>query len=93
MPTITPVTNKPSATTYQVGATVYIPYGITAVPQAAVVEETESVVVDANSDGTGEQTNYYYFAGMPKTFRLAESLVFSSKANLETYLDGVIDDA
>lgn len=87
------VTNKPSATTFQVGQTVYIPHlGANTIPQAAVIERTESVVVDANNDGTGEQTNIYYFVGGGLNF-LPESKVFANKDALETYLDNLIDAA
>lgn len=87
------VTNKPSATTFQVGQTVYVPYlASDPQPQAAVVEKTESVVLDANGDGTGEQTNIYYFVGAGR-FTLPESKVFVSKVALEAYLDNLVDNA
>ncbi len=86
------VTNKPSATTHQVGATVYIPYSNALQgPTIAVVEKTESVVLDVNEDGTGEQTDLYYFVGMGN-FNLPTSLVFASAAALEAYFDNLIDD-
>jgi hypothetical protein len=86
------VTNKPSATTHQVGSTVYIPYSnASPSPTIAVVEKTESVVLDVNEDGTGEQTDIYYFVGMGN-FNLPASLVFVDGATLETYIDNLIDD-
>ena len=85
------VTNKPSATTHQVGDTVFIPYSnASQSPTAAVVEKTESIVLDVNEDGTGEQTDVYYFVGMG-SFNLPSSLVFANAAALEAYFDNLID--
>lgn len=92
MAIITPVSGAPDPTTHQVGATVYIPYSRTAnAPQAAVVEKTETFVLDANEDGTSEETTYYYFVGQPSEFKLTGSLVFATPELLEAYLDSIID--
>lgn len=94
MPGILPVSGKPAVTTFQVGDTVYIPYSRTSSgPQAAVVSKTESIVLDANEDGTGEETIYYYFVGQPDEFFLVSTEVFVDKTALETYLDNLIDEA
>lgn len=87
------VTNKPSVTSHQVGATVYVPYtAISGSPQTVTVESTESIVTDADNNGTGEQTDNYTFIGVPN-FSLPGSKVFSTKGALETYLDNLIDQA
>lgn len=86
-----PITNKPAATTFQVGATVYVPYVPNdATPKAVVIESTESIVTDVDENGVAEQVDYYYFVGYPG-FKLPVSKVFTDKTALEAYTDALID--
>lgn len=74
-----------AATTYQIGETVYIPYGSTTKsPKSAKIAGTESVYA-------GGQVNYYMFENELPGFRLPESLVFETKELLEAHSDALID--
>lgn len=81
-----PLPTKPVPTTHQSGDTVYVPslHG-DIIPGPVVVAKTRSEIVNDT------QVNYYSFVGHGDLF-LPESKVFASKANLETYMDGLIDD-
>jgi hypothetical protein len=74
-----------AATTYQIGETVYIPYGsYTKSPKSAKIAGTESIYA-------GGQANFYSFENELPGFRLPESLVFETKELLEAYSDALID--
>ncbi len=82
-----PVTNKPSVTTHQVGATVF--FILNGFPKQAVVEQTFSEVQDADNNNTGEQVDSYYLKGYSEKFY--NSQLATSKANLKTLFNNLVD--
>jgi len=82
-----PITNKPTVTPLQVGATAYFVYNNS--PQSAVIVKTVSEVTDIDENGTAEEAVFYYLSGYTEAFE--SSRLFANKTNLKTHLDGVSD--
>jgi len=81
------ITNKPSVTTLQVGATAY--FMSNNAPQSAKVIKTISEVTDLNDDNTAEETVLYFLEGFSEPF--VSSKLFSSKTNLKNNLTTAAD--
>ncbi len=82
-----PITNKPTVTALQVGATAYFIYNN--VPQSAKVLKTVSEVTDVNNDSTAEESVLYFLEGYTEPFH--SSRLFTSKTNLKTDITSIAD--
>ncbi|MBS1513862.1 MAG: hypothetical protein JSS63_02445 [Bacteroidetes bacterium] len=82
-----PITNKPSVTALQVGATAYFVYNN--VPQSAKILKTVSEVTDSDNNGTAEEVVFYYLEGYLEPF--TSSRLYSSKGSLKTSLESSAD--
>ena len=82
-----PITNKPSVTPLQVGATAYFVYNNT--PRSAKVIKTVSEITDQDDNGTAEERVTYYLEGYTEAFH--SSRLFSSKSTLKTDLNTTAD--
>ena len=82
-----PITNKPSVTPLQVGATAYFVYNN--LPQSAKVIKTISEITDQDDNGTAEERVTYYLEGYTEAFH--SSRLFSSKSTLKTDLNTTAD--
>lgn len=81
------ITNKPSVTSLQVGATAF--FISNNAPQSAKITKTVSEVTDADNNDTAEETVTYYLEGFTEPF--PSSRLFSSKTNLKNHLDSASD--
>lgn len=82
-----PITNKPTVTALQVGATAYFVYNN--LPQSAKVLKSVSEVTDLDNNDTAEESVFYYLEGYTEPFH--STRLFSSKANLKTNLNSSAD--
>jgi hypothetical protein len=82
-----PITNKPTVTPLQVGATAFFVYNN--IPKSAKVLRTVSEVTDLDENGTAEETVVYYLEGYTEPFEAGK--LFTSKSTLKTHLDSAAD--
>lgn len=82
-----PITNKPSVTPLQVGATAYFVYNNT--PRSAKVIKTVSEVTDADENTTAEERVFYFLEGYTEPFE--SSVLYSAKVDLKNNLGSAAD--